>query len=189
MLSWKPEPGSSDDELVEACLAGNEAAWGALIEKYKRLVYSMPAKFRLPPEDSADVFQSVWVDLYRDLPRLEQASAVRGWLMTAATRRCLIYKKRSQRMLTQSGLNIDLADKTLDVVTIQLEAEREQQLREAVSQLPDRCRQMIRMLFYETPARPYLEVARELGLAEGSIGFIRGRCLRRLKALLGEAKA
>ena len=33
------------------------------------------------------------------------------------------------------------------------------------------------MLFFETPARPYQEVARRLGLAAGSIGFIRGRCL------------
>jgi DNA-directed RNA polymerase specialized sigma24 family protein len=40
---------------------------------------------------------------------------------------------------------------------------------------------MIHLLFFETPPRPYQEVARELGLATGSIGFIRGRCLTRLR--------
>jgi hypothetical protein len=40
------------------------------------------------------------------------------------------------------------------------------------------------MLFFETPSRPYLEIARTLNLARGSIGFIRGRCLERLRANL-----
>ena len=37
------------------------------------------------------------------------------------------------------------------------------------------------MLFYEHPKTPYAEVARRLGLAQGSIGFIRSRCLKRLQ--------
>ena len=60
----------------------------------------------------------------------------------------------------------------------------EQMLREAVMALPPRCRQLIEMLFFEEPARPYQEVARNLGLATGSIAFIRGRCLTRLRRQL-----
>ena len=45
---------------------------------------------------------------------------------------------------------------------------------------------MIRLLFYADPPLPYREVARRLGLATGSIGFIRGRCLRRLEKTLRE---
>ena len=43
---------------------------------------------------------------------------------------------------------------------------------------------MIGMLFYADLPMPYREVARKLGLAVGSIGFIRGRCLRKLQKLL-----
>jgi hypothetical protein len=43
---------------------------------------------------------------------------------------------------------------------------------------------MIEMLFFETPPRPYVEVAAALGIAVGSIGFIRGRCLEQLRAVL-----
>jgi DNA-directed RNA polymerase specialized sigma24 family protein len=50
--------------------------------------------------------------------------------------------------------------------------------------MPERCERMIQMLFFETPSRPYEEVAQELGLAIGSIGFIRGRCLAQLKKRL-----
>ena len=62
--------------------------------------------------------------------------------------------------------------------------EREQIVREAIEELSPRCREMISLLFFEHPALPYTEVAQRLSLARGSIGFIRGRCLRRLKKIL-----
>ncbi len=66
------------------------------------------------------------------------------------------------------------------------EMEREQMVREAMAGLPPRCREMIELLFFEHPPMPYNEVARRLKLATGSIGFIRGRCLKRLKKILEE---
>ena len=60
----------------------------------------------------------------------------------------------------------------------------EQLVRDSIEQLPPRCRQMITLLFFEQPPQPYNEVAEKLGLARGSIGFIRGRCLKRLKRIL-----
>ena len=66
------------------------------------------------------------------------------------------------------------------------ELEREQMVREAMEHLPPRCREMIELLFFEHSLVPYNEVARRLNLATGSIGFIRGRCLKRLKKLLQE---
>ena len=67
------------------------------------------------------------------------------------------------------------------------ELEQEQLVQEAIAQLPPRCREMIELLFFETPPLPYAEVAERLHLATGSIGFIRGRCLERLRKIL-EAK-
>lgn len=173
---------SSDEALIQACRAGNQAAWQLLVEKYQRLVYSVPIKYRLSPEDAADVFQGVWVDLYRDLDRLEQPNAVRGWLITAASRRCLLLKKRW--LPTGSEPSETIPDLRRDAEQIRLEAERDQLLRDALHQLTERCRQMIQMLFFDSPPRPYADVARELGLAEGSIGFIRGRCLKKLRQLM-----
>lgn len=66
------------------------------------------------------------------------------------------------------------------------QAEEEQALREAISGLPPRCRELIRMLFFEEPAREYREAAASLGIAVGSIGFIRQRCLEKLRRRLAE---
>ncbi len=64
--------------------------------------------------------------------------------------------------------------------------EQEQLVRDSIGLLPPRCREMIAMLFFEQPPLRYEEVAKRLHLAPGSIGFIRGRCLKRLKQVLAE---
>jgi RNA polymerase sigma factor (sigma-70 family) len=65
-----------------------------------------------------------------------------------------------------------------------LQLEREQMLRDALLEISPGCKELIRMLFYQCPALPYDEVARNLNLARGSIGFIRMRCLKQLRERL-----
>ena len=66
------------------------------------------------------------------------------------------------------------------------QSEEEQMLREAMTALTPQCRRLVELLFFETPSRPYTEVAAELGLAVGSIGFTRQKCLERLRRQLEE---
>ena len=64
------------------------------------------------------------------------------------------------------------------------ETEREQMVRDALSELPPRCLELVRMLFFQEPSLPYEQVAKKLTVATGSIGFIRMRCLKRLRKIL-----
>ena len=67
------------------------------------------------------------------------------------------------------------------------EIEREQMVREAMADLPPRCREMIELLFFEHPPMPYNEVARRLQAGRPvPSGSFAGRCLKRLKKLLEE---
>jgi hypothetical protein len=45
---------STDEQLVAECLRGDQQAWAALVEKYRNLVYSVPMKYRMPPQDASD---------------------------------------------------------------------------------------------------------------------------------------
>ena len=174
---------STDERLVADCLKGNEQAWAALIEKYKNLIYSIPIKLGMY-EDAADIFQAVCLDLLSELPRLREPRALPKWLMQTCYHKCLRQRRNGER-------RVDLADEHLESRAAETvselpeellgQLEREQKLREVMAKLPERCWRMIHMLFFEAPARPYQEVANELGLATGSIGFIRGRCLAHLR--------
>ena len=187
-LGRSPSPAWGDEELVAECLAGNQKAWNALVAKYKNLVYSVPMKYRMSTDDAADIFQAVWLELYNDLPRLRQPNAVRGWLMKVASNQCYRWKMKRQKQGEVPGSEIDLESLpgVSETPRWQEELEREQTLREAILRLPPRCQTMVQLLFYADPPLPYGDVARQLGLAEGSIGFIRGRCLQKLRRHLEE---
>lgn len=176
-----------DDKLVRECLDGNEEAWSALVDKYKNLIYSIPVKYRFSSDDATDIFQSVCLELLSELPKLRNAKALPKWIMQITTHKCLRHKNQSMRVMPV-GLEEELPEQVAppQAEHILREAEEEQNLRVALSGLPPRCRQLIHMLFYEEPARPYHTIASELGLAPGSIGFIRQRCLDKLRKQLQE---
>jgi RNA polymerase sigma factor (sigma-70 family) len=179
-----PLPSWSDARLVRECLNGNEQAWAAVIQKYKRLIYSIPLKYDLTPEDAADIFQAVCLELFSELANLQKSEALRSWLISVTVHKCLRWKKQrlSGTEIEVDSLEQDSPDgATLAPFATLERLEREQSVRQAISRLPARCAEMIRLLFYEQPPLPYVEVARRLGLATGSIGFIRGRCLKRLQ--------
>ncbi len=178
----------SNTRIVAACLSGDERAWSDLLERYKNLIYSIPLRYGAPPQDAADIFQAVCLDLFNELPRLRDAEALQGWLIRVTTHKCYHWKRR--QIVKESDLDHEQLEtlSALPAMAPDLLAvvEREQAVREAIADLPPRCREMIELLFFEHPPMPYNDVARRLNLATGSIGFIRGRCLKRLKKLLEE---
>ena len=67
-----------------------------------------------------------------------------------------------------------------------VDVQHEQILREAIAAIAAALPGNDCLLFFEQPPMPYAEIAARLSLARGSIGFIRGRCLQRLKRILEE---
>lgn len=181
-----PELGWSNERLVRECRDGNQAAWSTLIEKYKNLIFSVPIKFGLSRDDSADVFQAVCLNLLSDLPNLREPRALPKWLMQTTYHKCLLWKKQRLTLLEDTTpteeSEVPAVEQLPDELLQQLE--REQLLRETIGSLSPRCARMVRMLFFEDPPRPYQDIAKELGIATGSIGFIRGRCLKKLRQQL-----
>ena len=181
-----PTPAWQDEDLVEECLRGNNQAWAAVVDKYKGLVYAAPVKYRMSPQDAADIFQEVWFELYAQLGNLRKPGALGGWLNSVASHKCFQWKRGRIQVAEQQAGEFDREPVARDTPfpLWKEQEERQQMVRDMIEQLPDRCRQMVNLLFHQEPPAAYAEVARQLGLAEGSIGFIRGRCLDRLRTVL-----
>jgi len=183
----KPRTTWDDTRLVKECLADNEEAWSLLIDKYKALVYSIPVKYGLPPHEAADVFQSTCMELLTRLSELREPKALPKWLIQVAHHQCYRVKRQQQRLVSRDAES-DLQEPETPAIAENLvqQTEEEQLLREAVGSLTPQCRRLVELLFFETPPRPYAEVAAELGLAVGSIGFTRQKCMERLRRNLDE---
>jgi RNA polymerase sigma factor (sigma-70 family) len=96
-------------------------------------------------------------------------------------------KRQNQRVVSRDG-DTDLPEPETPAIADSLvqQSQEEQMLREAMTALTPQCRRLVELLFFETPSRPYTEVAAELGLAVGSIGFTRQKCIERLRRQLEE---
>jgi RNA polymerase sigma factor (sigma-70 family) len=185
-----PEAAWSDERLVRACLDGDERAWSALIDKYENLIFSIPLKFGASRADAADMLQAVCLELFSELPRLRQSAALGGWITTVTVHKASRWKQQHLRRAEQELTEIEedrLETSSPIAPEIIEQAQREQMVRNAVSALSPRCQEIIRLLFYEQPPLPYKDLAERLGLATGSIGFIRGRCLASLQRALAKA--
>ena len=95
----------ADPVLCDECLAGNEDAWSALLERYQNLIYSIPLKFHFPPDVAADIFQAVALDLFTDLVAVRNHEKLSNWLISVTRNRCIRYK---QRRLADSSRPLDL---------------------------------------------------------------------------------
>lgn len=182
----------SDRQLVEGCLNGSDSAWQDLVDRYQKLVYAVILKYRPDPEAASDLFQAVWLDVYNDLPTLRDRDAVKPWMMAIVRNKCFHWKRKQGRIQeheVNSGETDHLEDRADDEADFLDDLMRDQLIREAVTGLGERCREMVHLLFFAEPPLPYKDVAERLGLATGSIGFIRGRCLRKLQKRLEELDA
>jgi RNA polymerase sigma factor (sigma-70 family) len=173
---------------VKACLAGREEAWSCLIEKYKALIYSIPVKYGFSKDDASDVFQATCLELLVRLPDLRKPRALAKWLMQVAHHECYRWKRSQQRMISRDA-DPGLPEPEIPAIaeTLVQQTQEEQKLREAMMFLTPQCRRLVELLFFEAPARPYAEVAKALGLARGSIGFTREKCIERLRRQLNKS--
>lgn len=180
-----------DAGLVEACLRGEEAAWEQLVRRHASLVYAVPYKYGLDGDEAADVFQNTWAALWRELDTVRNRDRLSPWLITVSSR--LSYQQLERRRREQAT-DVDLllqdepdSNTPPDEQAIaRLEAAA---LNRAMSRLPDHCRQLLEMLFYEPRAPTYVEMARRLAVSPDTIGSWRGRCLRQLKSLMEQPEA
>lgn len=185
-LSDASAPRWTDEQLIRACVRGDQCAWSVLVQRYRGLIYSFPLRYGASTEDAKDVFQRVCAELFVALPNLRDHQCLRGWLMRVASHQAGQWKRRHKTRMQHElpGTDDSLAVSNDSPSKLVEERERECVIREAIAQLAPPCRVLVRLLFYSDPPVPYATVAAQLGLATGSIGLTRSRCLVKLQRLL-----
>ena len=177
--------------LVESAVDGDAAAWKALVEGLSPLVWSVVRSHRLSEADAHEVYQTAWFRFAQHLGRIREPDKAGAWLASTARHECLKVLKSLRRLTPTDDpqlLDRISEDRTpeqsfLDLEEAAAQSERIRHLWQEFEELGERCRQLLRVLM-ATPPPSYQEVSAALGIAVGSIGPLRQRCLRRLRARL-----
>ena len=185
---WREQPPS---DLVTAAAAGESTAWAELVRRFEGLVFSTTLSYGFRSEsESADICQTVWLQLAQHLSRLREPERVSAWLLKTTHRECARVKGLKGRTVPFDVVDYLLPSvESAEPLSTRIEKqERDFALWEAFLRLPTKCQALLRLLI-EDPRPGYQQIAEICGVAVGAIGPRRQRCLSTLRVALQEHPA
>jgi RNA polymerase sigma factor (sigma-70 family) len=152
-----------------------------MLDRYERLVYSIPLNFGLSHSDADDVAQATFSALIRSLDSITDEERLGAWLGTVARRQTWRMVERRRREPPVSDDHLDRVSTEDSVIA---HTENLEWVHQGMAMMDVRCRDLLTVLYFgeETPA--YTAVAEEFGIPVGSIGPTRARCLDKLRSFL-----
>jgi RNA polymerase sigma factor (sigma-70 family) len=172
-------------QIVAEARAGRSAAWEALIQRFGGLVAAIARRCRLSEPDVAEVCQTTWLRLVENLDRIEQPERLGAWLATTSRRESLRIATRRTAVAASDALYLIADDQVEPLDSRLLKDEQVRAIRSAADRLSPCCQRLLGLLMGDDEL-PYRTIAEQLSMPIGSIGPTRGRCLERLRKILGE---
>src|SRR5437016_2214941 len=181
------------EALIQRCLQGDQFAWDAIVQQYRRKVFNVAYKFVGRHEEAEDLTQDIFLKIFKSLGTFDRRANFQTWLISVSRNLCIDH----YRSVRQERLTIDRRVDPNELSPVSHDpgpiAAIEQQdrvalLREALAALPDSLRTAI--LMRDIQELSYQEIADRLRLPEGTVKsrINRGRTelARQIRLLRGE---
>ncbi|MCH8034962.1 MAG: RNA polymerase sigma factor [Bacteroidetes bacterium] len=168
----------SDNELLIQAKSGNDTAFEKLIYRYDRSVLAIALKYVYDTDEAKDIYQEVFIRVYRGLKNFEMKSEFSTWLFRIATNVCLTHKSRSKKHLHESIdeqiateddeiQKYELADDEMDPGEMMINLDLGDIIRDAVDSLSSKQRITFILKHYE--GYKIREIANMLNCKEGTV--------------------
>jgi RNA polymerase sigma factor (sigma-70 family) len=165
---------------------GDQAKMSDLVRVLTPILWHTARSSRLDSATAEDVLQTVWLTLVRKSDTITEPLAVLQWLVVSTKREAWRVAKSQVRYRVEDlGSTTVAADDGESIEDAVLRDEGDSRLWRHIEALPERCRTLLRVIAFAD--RPdYAELAKALGMPQGSIGPTRGRCLAKLRIALAQ---
>jgi len=172
-------------ELLDAARGGSDDALSRIVTEHSPLLWHIARAAGLSAGDAEDVLQTVWLRLLAHLDDIRTSAALTGWLVVTARREAWRVRAAGRKQIPAEGEALDaLPDRGVGPQEQVLIDDQRRTMWVAIGQLSARCQELLRVVAF-VPRPDYSAVAAELGMPIGSVGPTRGRCLAKLRVLLG----
>jgi RNA polymerase sigma-70 factor (ECF subfamily) len=179
----------SDEALRRAFLAGDEAAFGSLVERHRALVFALMRRYTARPEDAADLAQQAFLRALEASRRVfsrwspSGPTPFRAWLIRIALNLAKNHARQGRRWLHAVALPDTEAPGESAHETLERN-EREQQVRAAVLALPRRQREVLTLRV--DAGLGFRDIAETLGITETNAKVNFHHAVKRLRALVAD---
>jgi len=185
-------------ELILQAQKGNMSAFEQLVQKYDKQVISIALKYVNSSEDAKDIYQEVFLRVYKGLPKFQLKSEFSTWLFRITTNVCLSYKsvRQKQKLVSldqsyngEEGESHTLkdtiaSDASTDSYTCNKELSN--RIEDALKSLPARQRMVFTLKHYE--GYKLREIAVMMNCTEGTVKRYLFEAIRRLRNQLEDLR-
>ena len=176
-----------DELFLRRAQGGDPGAFEELITPLEQMVWRVCWHYTGHRETAEDCAQEAMLRIWRNLGNYRGECALESWVYRIAANCCMDWlrkKKRDQSVsiepMTEQGF--DPADPSPGTEEQAVVREEQEQLREAIAQLPDDQREAL--ILTQLEKIPYEEAARSLGVSEGTVKSRVNRAKARLKEIM-----
>jgi RNA polymerase sigma-70 factor, ECF subfamily len=181
------EVSSADLELAKRCRSGDADAFEELYRQHAGRLYNLAFRMAGSTHEAEDLLQDVFLLAFRKLESFRGDSSIGTWLYRLGMNQCLDYLRGKHSRMSQQTESIDTEDAAEPVSPVPTTpvAINRVDLERAIGQLPDGCRAAF--LLHDVEGFEHHEVARILGVSEGTSKSQVHKARMKLRALLGRA--
>lgn len=171
----------SDEELMEAYVGGNDAAFRALFARYAPILLRLTRRHLRDEGLAEEIVQQTFFRLHGARNDFRPGSKLRPWIMTIAMNLVREHWRRTKRR-KMTSLEVDAhAAPEAEFMPLELR-QRSELLHVALEKLPTSQREVVELHWFQE--RPYAEVAQIIGTSEGAVRVRAHRAYETLKQLL-----
>ena len=179
----RPElPETPVRELLDRAAERDWAAWNLLVSRFGRLVLRVGRRIGLSHADAADVAQLTWIRLLEHAHQIREPERLPAWLTSTARREAIRVAVDSKRYVLCADPTAENGAERRGSVhdAYPVDGDYGPELEEALSRLPVRYQQLLRLLTSDD-CPSYAEIATRMRIPIGSIGPMRMRALEMLR--------
>ena len=177
-----PEEVPTDERLVSATLSGDDEAFGELVRRYKRRVFSISARYVRNSDELDDVCQEVFIKVYQNLGKFRGDAPFEHWVSKIAVNACydtLRKQSRKEKEVPLEDVEFALCDPSCEEIPSN---EAWGILRHALAKLRPEDRMVITLLNLEE--KSIREVSALTGWSESKVKVRAFRARNELKKIL-----
>jgi RNA polymerase sigma-70 factor (ECF subfamily) len=164
--------GRSDEELVEACQAGEASAFDVLVARWEDRIRGAAYRFLGSDEEARDVAQEAFLKAYQAIGSFKREARFSSWLYQIATNLC---RDRLRRRKTRATVSLEALEEGGPVMVETrpgaherlLERDLARAVRRAVDALPDEQREVVILKEYQELT--FLEIAQALDVPVSTV--------------------
>ena len=101
---------ATTDQLIEACLKGDQRAWEAIVHQYRRRVFNVAYKFVGRHDEAEDLTQEIFLKVFKALDTFDRRANFQTWLISISRNLCIDHYRSVRKEREIVDRHVDAAD-------------------------------------------------------------------------------